>query len=74
MSLENVLKEMSGKEYSFLKSKLTEILTSEIIPVGKQIKKLMEDRPHLENVLKKAGKKPILELRKTSKLYVKKWD
>ena len=30
---------MSGKEYSFLKTKLTEILISEITPVGKEIKK-----------------------------------
>ena len=32
-SLEKVLNEMSGKEYSFLKTKLTELLISEITPV-----------------------------------------
>ena len=31
---------MSGKEYSFLKSKLAEILISEITPIGNEIKKL----------------------------------
>ena len=33
-SLENVLNEMSGKEYSFLKTKLTDLIISEIGPVG----------------------------------------
>ena len=41
-SLENVLLEMSGKEYSFLKTKLTEVLISEIIPVGEEIRRLLE--------------------------------
>ena len=68
MSLENVLKEMSGKEYSFLKSKLTEILTSEIIPVGKQIKKLLEDRSHLENVLKKGREKANIRAEENLKI------
>ena len=40
-NLDKVLKEMSGKEYSFLKNKLAEILIDEIIPVGKEIKKLL---------------------------------
>ena len=42
ISLEKVLNEMSGKEYSFLKTKLTEVLISEIIPVGKEIQKTYE--------------------------------
>ena len=57
VSLENVLKEMSGKEYSFLKSRLTEILINEIIPVGKKIEKLLDDRSHLEDILKKGKEK-----------------
>ena len=32
---------MAGKEYSFIKEKLTELLISEICPIGKEIKKLM---------------------------------
>ena len=32
---------MAGKEYSFLKTKLAEILIREITPVGKEIKKLL---------------------------------
>ena len=56
-SLANVLNEMSGKEYSFLKTKLAELLINEITPVGKEIKKLLEDRSHLEKILKKGKEK-----------------
>ena len=56
-SLENVLNEMSGKEYSFLKTKLADLLISEITPVGKEIKKLLVDRSHLEEILKKGREK-----------------
>ena len=56
-NLENVLKEMSGKEYSFVKKNLTDLLVSEICPVGKEIKKLMGDKTHLENILKKGSEK-----------------
>ena len=51
-SLDKVLNEMSGKEYSFLKTKLAELLINEITPVGKEIKKLLNDKPYLMQVLK----------------------
>ena len=57
VNLEKVLNEMSGKEYSFLKTKLAEILVSEITPIGKEIKKLLQDRSHLEAILKKGKRK-----------------
>jgi len=56
-NLENVLNEMSGKDYSFLKTKLADLIISEIGPVGQEIKKLLEDKPHLEKVLKKGKEK-----------------
>jgi len=56
-SLEKTLSEMAGKEYSFLKTKLTEALTQEITPVGKEIKKLLGDKSHLKNTLKKGTEK-----------------
>ena len=56
-SLENVLNEMSGKEYSFLKTKLTDLIISEIGPVGQKINKLLKDKSHLEKVLKKGKEK-----------------
>ena len=56
-SLEKVLNEMSGKEYSFLKTKLTELLISEITPVGKEITKLLGDKSHLLKILEKVIRK-----------------
>ena len=48
---------MSGKEYSFLKTKLSELLIQEITPVGKEIKKILGDKAHLEQILKKGKEK-----------------
>jgi tryptophanyl-tRNA synthetase len=56
-SLEDTLKEMDGKEYSFLKKKLAEILISEITPLGREIKKLLDDKSYLKQVLKKGSEK-----------------
>ena len=56
-SLEKVLNEMSGKEYSFLKTKLTELLISEITPVGKEIEKLLGDKSRLLKILEKGREK-----------------
>ena len=56
-SLEKTISEMAGKEYSHLKKKLAEVLISEITPVGKEIQKLLEDKSHLKNILKKGTEK-----------------
>ena len=48
---------MAGKEYSFVKKKLQIFLVSEICPVGKEIKKLMEDETYLLKILKKGSEK-----------------
>ena len=58
-NLEKIISEMEGKEYSFLKTKLAEVLISEITPVGKEIQKLLKDKSHIKGILKKAVKKPI---------------
>ncbi len=55
--VEKVLKEMSGKEYSYLKKNLADLLISIITPVGKEIKKLLVDKAHLEQILKKGKEK-----------------
>jgi len=57
LNLEEVLKQMAGKEYSFLKKKLSEILIEEITPVGKEITKLLNDKSHLKGILKKGAEK-----------------
>ena len=48
---------MSGKEYSYLKKNLAEILISEITPVGKEIKKLLQDKSFLMQILKNGKEK-----------------
>jgi len=58
--LEDVVAEMAGKEYSFLKSKLAEVLISEITPIGKEIQKLLKDKSYLKSVLKKGSEKANL--------------
>ena len=55
--MEKVLNEMAGKDYSFLKIKLAEILIGEITPVGKEIQKLLDDKLHLKGILKKGSEK-----------------
>ena len=57
INIEKVLKEMSGKEYSFVKNKLADLLVSEICPVGKKIGKLMNDKAYLLEILKKGTEK-----------------
>ena len=56
-NLEKIISEMAGKEYSTLKKKLTEVLVSEITPVGKEMKKLLEDRQYLKKILNKGTEK-----------------
>ncbi len=57
INLDKILDEMSGKDYSFLKNKLADLLIGEIAPVGNEIKKLMGDKTHLLKVLKKGNEK-----------------
>ena len=57
IKLEKVLNEMDGKQYSFLKKKLAEILIEEITPVGKEIKRLLDDKAHLKGILNKGSEK-----------------
>ena len=59
-SLEKVLKEMSGKNYSFVKEKLGDLIVSEICPVGKEMTKLMDDKSHLLKILEKGAEKAQL--------------
>ena len=61
INLEKALKEMAGKEYSFIKSKLADLLVSEISPVGKEINKLMNDKAYLLKILKKGTEKASIK-------------
>ncbi len=56
-NLDKVISELAGKEYSVLKTKLSDVLISEITPIGKEIKKLLDNKSHLKNILKKGSEK-----------------
>jgi tryptophanyl-tRNA synthetase len=56
-SLAQVLNEVKGKDYSYLKNKLSEVLIEVICPIGKEIKQLLEDKNYLEKVLNKGTEK-----------------
>ena len=60
-SLEKIISEMAGKEYSYLKGKLADLLVSEISPIGKEIVKLMDDKTYLINILKKGTEKASIK-------------
>ena len=60
-SSSNVLKEMSGKDFSYVKSKLSEALVEVICPIGKKIEQYMKDKGFLRDVLKKGREKAIIK-------------
>ena len=60
-SMSKVLQEMSGKEFSYVKKKLSESLVEAICPIGKKISKLMSDKVYLEGVLKKGKEKATIK-------------
>ena len=67
-NFEVVLKEMAGKEYSYVKNQLADLLVSEICPVGKEIIKLMDDKGHLLKILKKGTEKASIKAEENLKI------
>ena len=51
------MNELKGKEYSYLKNKLSEVLVEVICPVGKKIRELLDDKSYLEKILKEGTEK-----------------
>jgi len=69
-SLENVLKDFGGKNFSFLKERLTELLIDKICPIGEEIKKLLKDQKYLKSVLKEGNLKAnTIANNKLNKIY-----
>ena len=67
-NLEKVLNEMSGKDYSYLKTKIADLLISEICPVGKEITKLMKDEAYLLKILRKGSEKASIKAEENLKI------
>ena len=60
-SLSKVLDEMKGKDFSYVKNKLSDALVETICPIGKKIHDLMEDKVYLEGILKKGKEKASIK-------------
>ena len=57
LTLEKSILEFSGKNFSEFKNSLSEILVDKIIPISVEIKKLLEDKKYLEQILLEGHKK-----------------
>ena len=60
VSVEKVLDEFGGKNFSTFKSKLSESVVETICPIGNEIKKLLKDKNYLNEVLKNGATKAEL--------------
>ena len=60
VSVEKVLDEFGGKNFSTFKSKLSESVVEKICPIGKEMKKLLKDESYLAGVLEKGTKRADL--------------
>ena len=56
-SLENSLIEFSGKNFSEFKEKLSKALIEKIVPISKEITKLLDDEKYLDEILLKGSDK-----------------
>ena len=56
-SLNNSINEFSGKNFSDFKEKLSDLLVEKIDPISKEIKKLLNDKKHLDSILLDGSKK-----------------
>jgi len=66
-TIEKTLKELSGKNFSQLKNKLSESLIKEIVPIGKKIKEFKKDTDAIKKILKSGSEKANIESQKTIK-------
>tara|TARA_Y100000816_G_scaffold35709_1_gene22673 strand:- start:3519 stop:4520 length:1002 start_codon:yes stop_codon:yes gene_type:complete len=56
-TLNKTLEEFGGKNFSNLKSQLSEILSNKISPISIEIKKLINDQQYLDNILSEGAEK-----------------
>ena len=56
-SLEKSIEEFSGKNFSDFKESLSQVLVDKITPISIEIKKLLNDKKYLDNVLEEGSKK-----------------
>ena len=64
LSLEKVLKEFGGKNFSTFKNSLSESIIEKICPIGQKIRKLLKDKNYLQDILKNGSKRADLIAKK----------
>jgi len=57
IALEKIIKEFSGKNFSEFKDNLSQVLVEKINPISKEIKKLLNDKKYLQEILSEGCKK-----------------
>ena len=66
-SIEKTLEQFSGSDFKKLKDALSDILISELEPINKEIKKLLDEEAYIIQILRKGSERagnisrPILE-------------
>jgi tryptophanyl-tRNA synthetase len=69
-SLKKSIEEFSGKNFSDFKETLSQVLVDKITPISIEIKKLLNDKSHLDNVLEEGSKKANeIALKKVKKIH-----
>ncbi len=58
-STEDVVEQYAGKEFSSFKKDLTDVIVDKIDPIGKEMQKLIDDKPYLDGIMKKGKEKAI---------------
>jgi len=70
--LEQSKKEFSGKSFSIFKEKLSDAVVEKIVPISKEIKKLLDNKNYLDNILiegsRKADKIALKKIKEMKKL------
>ena len=56
-NLEKSIQEFSGKNFSDFKESLSQVLVDKISPISSEIKKLLNDKKYLDNILEEGSKK-----------------
>ena len=61
ISIQDVIQQNAGKDFSSFKNDLADLIVDKIEPIGKEIKKLMDDKTYLNTVMTKGKNKAIVE-------------
>tara|TARA_Y100000389_G_scaffold13431_1_gene11962 strand:- start:1566 stop:2564 length:999 start_codon:yes stop_codon:yes gene_type:complete len=57
LNLESLIKEFSGKNFSDFKNNLSQVLIDKVVPIGNEIRKLLNDKSYLDDILFEGEKK-----------------